>query len=139
MSDRLFEVPETPKEKKLSPGRRLTLRQKDKLNRGIHPMMGGPLKDDGSTCGNCMFVYPTGESGTRRFYKCQKITATRGPGTDLRLAWPGCAKHEGIPSDDLRPPTKAELHRVDPAAWPRRPASETSRSADRPVAASPTA
>jgi len=89
--DRLFEVPEEPPVvEKPSPGRRLTLRNNQTIANGRHPATSLRLsRVEGATCGTCVYSYKT-----RKWWKCELVVATSGPGTDIRKKWPGCSKWE---------------------------------------------
>ena len=103
----------------LSPDRRRTLRQAEKIADGIHPLTGGPLhelasrhrdasapKDDPFTCGSCYFREAFRYHG-RTYVKCLFGETTEKPGpyvthsaaTDLRAWWPACRDYS--PSDRL--------------------------------------
>jgi len=90
--DRLFDVPDIEPVEKVSSGRRLTARNNDMIERGIHPVTRGPI-DARKTCGECKHLYTTGERH-RRYFKCGLVDHTFGPGTDIRKSWPSCEKFE---------------------------------------------
>ena len=105
----------------LSPDRRRTLRQAERIADGIHPLTGGPLhslasrhrdatapKDDPFTCGSCYFRESLRyHNGT--YAKCvQGATVEQGAprishsaATDVRAWWPACRDYS--PSDRLSP------------------------------------
>lgn len=85
----LFDMPEEPTPVKLSYGRRLTIRQHQALADNRHPLMGGPLNTDGSTCGTC--VHHVTRAIGKVYHKCL-LRETSGPATDIRVSWPGCLK-----------------------------------------------
>lgn len=63
---------------------------------GLHPF-GLPLLkpiDPGKTCGTCEHRYSRQPGNRKVFHKCKLFEITAGPGTDLRLKWPGCVKWE---------------------------------------------
>jgi hypothetical protein len=49
----------------------------------------------GETCKSCAHCYLQVTRAGKRFYKCDLITATAGPGTDIRLKSPACQFWEG--------------------------------------------
>jgi hypothetical protein len=60
---------------------------------GVHPHNGLPLGPAGETCGSCKHKRRTPQTaGT--YWKCDLGPLSRGPGTDLRVRWPACAKWE---------------------------------------------
>ena len=89
--DRLFDVPEMESPEKISADRKRTMRHHAALERGEHPLMGGPMRQrPGETCGTCdHHVMQGGVAGT--FHKCA-LRNTGGPATDIRVSWPGCVK-----------------------------------------------
>ncbi len=81
--------PPTPTEK-LSPDRARTLRRRRMIEAGQHPVTRIPLREPrGETCGSCAHIYKTG-----RWFKCDLVARTGGPGTDLRKSYPACQKWE---------------------------------------------
>lgn len=72
-----------------------TERNHARIKRGIHPF-GGPLANNGKTCGDCAFVLAHSQS-RNRYFKCSQFGVTRGPATDLRLSWPACAQFKERP------------------------------------------
>lgn len=84
-------VPAAPAEppEKLSATRRRTIRQRQAIASGFHPLTGRPLRAEGGTCGDCTHCYARRFDKT--YYKCDLVTETNGPGTDLRLSWPACS------------------------------------------------
>lgn len=73
---------------KLSTDCRRTLRQRAALEAGVHPLIGGPVRTDGSTCGNCAnrIVH---RYWKKSFSKC-RIRGGGSAATDVRNKWPGC-------------------------------------------------
>ncbi len=73
---------------------RETLRDRHarRLVAGRHPLTNLPLcRIEGATCGTCQHRFRRG-GGARRYNKCALMRNTGGPGTDLRLTWPGCMR-----------------------------------------------
>ena len=55
------------------------------------PIGSGP---EGETCKTCRYATRV-DYHDKRYYKCDLIEQwTHGPGTDIRLKWPACAKWE---------------------------------------------
>jgi hypothetical protein len=121
VSGALFDVDAPPVDRDdmagLSPNRRRTARQRDALQRGLHPLSlvlrvghylalhdeAAPADDPkaaGRRCGNCRFRRRVAhEAGT--FPKCLfgagaegAPRVTHGAGTDVRAWWPACRDHE---------------------------------------------
>jgi len=86
--ERLFDVPPTPTEAKLSPDQRRTIRHHAAIADGRHPMMGGPVNLE-HTCGDCAHHFS--HTRNRTWHKCD-LNATHGAGTDIRVSWPACTK-----------------------------------------------
>lgn len=85
----LFDTDNQPTE---SYGMRLTIWRGQQLERGIHPITGCPLREEGGTCGTCAHhVVQQMTAGT--YHKCD-LNLTRGPKTDLRVRWPACTRWE---------------------------------------------
>lgn len=113
----------TPIPPGLSPGQRRTARQRQLLQRGVHPLSGSqaysqirlhpeaaPVDDadaEGRRCGNCRFRelalhhdyrYPkcfwTGSLGPEELHKHGHPRVTHGEATDVRAWWPACTDHE---------------------------------------------
>ena len=58
------------------------------VQRGLHPF-GFPLHEDPSLrCGDCYHVYQKRLGNT--YNKCERVKATGGPCSDVRLKWRGC-------------------------------------------------
>lgn len=104
MTGALFDVTPGPVPEpveQLSPDRRRTLRQRQRLERGIHPMKPVPLHPDaprvtranepgdGPRCGACAHLYRRGD-----WLKCERVGATGGAGSDMRRWWPACPEWE---------------------------------------------
>lgn len=94
-------VPPDPVEK-LSAGRRLTIRQREAVEAGIHPLTKDRTRPDLGTCGDCRF-----RSTNYSYPKCTYgmtyspsgvprggIYMTHGPATDCRAWWPACKRFE---------------------------------------------
>lgn len=79
----------------LSRDARRTARQRQQAEAGVNPYAGtsGP---EGSSCGTCVHVRRV-DWHRRRYLKCglDEGQWTHGPGTDLRLWWPGCHRWAG--------------------------------------------
>lgn len=115
MTDALFDLdpgaaaPPEPAEK-LSAGRRLTLRQRNDLAAGRHPLTGGPLHPHaapaeprdapGLRCGGCRFRMYLG-GGRRGYPKCDNPNTpySHGPATDVKAYWPACPLYEPRPEE----------------------------------------
>lgn len=83
------ETVETEPVETLSVGRRLTIRQRADVERGIHPLMKTKTDlDEAHTCGSCVHRQPG------QYAKCEIGPRTRGPATDVRAWWPGCSRWE---------------------------------------------
>lgn len=90
MSDRLFDIPDLPPLEKLSADQRRTIRQRESIASGVHPVSREPLlRDSDETCGSCGHLVEV-DWRSKRFFKCYLVTPTHGPGTDLRKWWPAC-------------------------------------------------
>jgi hypothetical protein len=90
MSDTLFDpgpgVPPSEVEP-LSYQRRVTLRHKADLARGIHPVSKLALRAEGGTCGDCAHHVVVRHSNT--YHGCSFHRGC-GPATDIRVSWPAC-------------------------------------------------
>lgn len=90
----LFELPEEPpapeQAEKLSRDRRLSLARARSLAAGRHPTTKRALVDDARTCRDCPHLWS--HSRNRTYWKCGKVEATGGPGSDVRLSWPACVR-----------------------------------------------
>lgn len=53
----------------------------------------------GETCRSCRYSAPHGH-GTRTFWKCDLVRPTSGPGTDIRLKSPACARWQAPEQGD---------------------------------------
>lgn len=94
MSDGLFDpgaftVPLPSKEPGLSADRKRTLKRQEQLDAGIHPATGCALREGDETCGSCVHAVKSW-----KWWKCDRVPMTGGPGTDLRVSWPACVKWE---------------------------------------------
>jgi hypothetical protein len=77
----------------ISYGRAMTLRNNAMIEGGKHPMTKMPLREPrGETCGSCR--HSIAHSVSKRYFKCNLVPITFGPGTDIRLKWPACVKWE---------------------------------------------
>jgi hypothetical protein len=77
----------------LSPDRRRTLRQKDEVANGRHPLGLAPLAGNGRTCGDCVHRVLV-DGGNRAWPKCDAGARTHGGATDCRAWWPACTRYE---------------------------------------------
>lgn len=81
---------------KLSADARRTIRNRQLIANGTHPVTRLRLVDNGQTCGNCVHSGAQGGvAGT--YYKCGAQNGryiTGGPATDIRLKWPACVLWE---------------------------------------------
>lgn len=68
--------------------------QQRNVARGLHPLGIGLSETPGALCGNCAFWIVEWHK-VRCYPKCGRMvdagTSTRGPGTDIRARWRGCA------------------------------------------------
>lgn len=69
---------------------RRTAKQRAIIAQGFSPATGLVLLDGDSTCGDCVKQHVRTWDG-RRFFKCEILGFSHGPGTDIRLSWPACA------------------------------------------------
>ncbi len=76
----------------VSADRRRTEKRHAALAAGRHPFMGGPVRPDLGTCGDCAH---SGRQGgvAGSYYKCA-LNLTGGPATDIRISWPACNRFE---------------------------------------------
>ncbi|MGG5257482.1 hypothetical protein [Phycicoccus avicenniae] len=89
----------------LSADRRRTLRQRNDIALGRHPLAGAPIHAQAPadaapgdrsrpfTCGTC-----THRTRRRGYPKCDLAPDTHGGGTDLRLWWPACTQYNDTPA-----------------------------------------
>lgn len=70
-------------------GQRLTARHSAAIARGIHPLTGIGLANNGKTCGDCVHAF-----AYRRYWKCDTRPITSGAATDIRVGWPACKAFE---------------------------------------------
>lgn len=92
--------PEQPIDRPSRDARR-TIRQREQIRLGRHPVARIPLADNGETCGTCTHAYRT-QHGRRSYWKCDLVEETNGPGTDLRISWPACIRWQADIFDRLR-------------------------------------
>lgn len=95
--------PLVEQKEQISADRRRTMRQLEMLQKRRHPLTGGALHPDapaladrsapGPRCRNCAHVALQG-GVAGRYTKCGLGPITGGPGTDIRLWWPGCSRWE---------------------------------------------
>lgn len=100
MTDDLNLFPDLPRltpEPPLSADRRRTLRQRDDVANGRHPLTRGPISPDPDRlCGNCRFrdLVPYHR---RTYPKCSEswpLHVAHSATSDVRAWWPGCQRHE---------------------------------------------
>lgn len=72
---------------KLSADARRTMRQRQAILNGVHPM-GAPLRKEGETCKTCANLYV--REFSRKYFKCKACRCSASPATDIRLWWPAC-------------------------------------------------
>jgi hypothetical protein len=77
----------------LSYGQRLTLRQRDDVKAGRHPLAGEPAHPELGTCGGCTFKQVGGPHG---WNKCLEPGSPRtsSQSTDVRAWWPACPRFQ---------------------------------------------
>lgn len=71
----------------LSTQRRLTLRQRADVDRGVHPLTREPARPELGTCGDCAL------RRVEKYAKCWRDDgrlATHSAATDVRAWWPAC-------------------------------------------------
>lgn len=105
----LFDLPAAPPVPKLSADRRRTIRQRQAVEQGVHPLspaLDQPLRlhsDENRTCGNCEFRSVGNPRNGRHYPKClwrptdtfpSYPRVSKGAGTDVRAWWPACETHE---------------------------------------------
>ena len=71
---------------KLSADRRRTIRQRESIAAGIHPMTGRRLRDGDDTCGSCAHAFKSGWG----YWKCDRMPLAHSAANDLRKWWPAC-------------------------------------------------
>lgn len=81
----MFDVP--PARAELSADRRRTIRRREMLAAGVHPVTGAQLAGNGETCGTC--AHQVDRVRNQRWHKCE-LNMTKGPATDIRVGWPAC-------------------------------------------------
>jgi len=81
----------------LSAQRRLTLRQKADIDRGVHPLTKLPTRPELGTCGDCAhrvlvhwhdYTYP----------KCEEMHWAHSAANDCRAWWPACTSFQPEPT-----------------------------------------
>ena len=107
-ADPYYVAPPEPPEP-LSPDRRRTLRQRNDIAAGRHPLAGAPLHDQAPTdaipgdrprpftCGTCTHR-DLRQHGANPYPKCDIGPITGGPATDVRAWWPACIHYDDTPS-----------------------------------------
>lgn len=75
---------------------RLTRRNREALDRGVHPATMLPLVSDGRTCGDC----PHSERVAwrdRAWWKCHRhrLGLSHSAASDIRVSWPACTLIDG--------------------------------------------
>lgn len=93
IADRLFDPGPEEVPVSLSRDRKRTIRNRDLLDRGIHPATRRPIivfsEERGAwTCGDC--AHHVAKRYAKTYHKCLKAGITGGPGTDVRVSWPAC-------------------------------------------------
>lgn len=76
----------------LSADRRRTIRNREALAKGRHPVTKVALANNGKTCGDCEHHVVAG-GHAKRYHKCE-FNDTNGPATDIRVSWPACIRYE---------------------------------------------
>jgi hypothetical protein len=92
-AERLFFVQEIEPEVevKLSATRRLTIRNNEKIAKGIHPATSRPLVTDGRICNDCLNLHRYQyHNGT--YIKCSRhrLGESHSAASDVRASWPAC-------------------------------------------------
>lgn len=86
--------PETPvpTPERMSPDRRRTLRNRQMLDKGIHPATGRPLTGDGRICRDCPHILRVQHRGPRTWFKCvrHRLGMSHSAASDIRAGWPAC-------------------------------------------------
>lgn len=84
-----FDAPPPPPEpgERISAGRKVTMRQRDRLAAGLHPLEGWALGPADHRCGDCAHLKAYQQS--KGWYKCD-LRITHSTVTDVRLRWPAC-------------------------------------------------
>lgn len=87
----LFPLPTSEEPETLSADRRRTRSQKALIAAGRNPATLLPLlQESDETCGSCGHLKTIDWRTGKRFFKCDLMPDTRGPGTDVRKWWPAC-------------------------------------------------
>lgn len=81
---------------RLSPDQRRTARQRQQIERGIHPLAGHRTRPDLGTCVHRIHRIHRG-GGNRSWPKCDLGPITSGAATDVRRWWPACDRYEARP------------------------------------------
>lgn len=89
----LFHVDGAEQVEPLSPDRKRTVRHRQQVAAGVHPLTRGKARPDLGTCGGCTHRM----SSERSYPKCELGPINRGPGTDVRAWWPACDRFEARP------------------------------------------
>lgn len=71
-----------------------TRRNNEAIDAGRHPVTGGATHPDVGTCGDC--ARAVAHTRNRTWWKCELVPITFGPGTDIRLKWPACDRHDPL-------------------------------------------
>lgn len=74
----------------LSADRARTLRYRQLLGRGVHPITGARLAGNSETCGTCGHL-DRYRHRTKTLIKCE-LNDTRSAATDVRVSWPACTQ-----------------------------------------------
>lgn len=77
-------------EEKISADRKRTVKRQQLLERGIHPATKTKVVSNGETCKSCSHSVKVDD----RWWKCELVSFSRGPGSDIRVGWPACEKWE---------------------------------------------
>jgi len=84
-----FAVPQPSREPGLSADRKRTVRRQELLDQGIHPATRCALREGDETCYSCVHAVKSW-----KWWKCDRLPFTGGPGTDIRVSWRACVKWE---------------------------------------------
>jgi hypothetical protein len=89
-----IDAPEKPApEPRLSADRRRTLRQREQIDRGHHPLTGTRTRPDLGNCGTCSHRFLQEHHG-KSYAKCDAGPRSSGAATDIRRWWPACSRYE---------------------------------------------
>lgn len=97
MSDVLFDPGPAEPIEQLSVDRRRTIRYRQLLAQGVHPITGARLAGNGETCGTCGHL-DRYRYRTKSLCKCD-LNDTRSAATDVRVFWPACAMWAALGGD----------------------------------------